>query len=131
MTINPDASFDEKCGEGRLSLAKDEKASVLRVPDAGNGITRRKLKGDRNQCCACDEYFNSSKAFDQHRTGSFNGNRRCLTVVEMQAKNFGKTKDDFWLCPVSPKDRERLNRIRTKSKKPTPITTVTLHHGKA
>jgi len=129
MIINLDAYFDEKYDGARLPLTDDEKASVLRVPDAGNGIPRRKLRGDRNQCCACDEYFNSSNAFGQHRTGSFNGNRRCLTVVEMQAKNFGKTKDDFWLCPVSPKDRERLNRIRTKSKKPAPITTVKPHHG--
>jgi len=119
MTINSDVYFDDKYDEGRLPLAEDEKASVLRVPEAGNGIPRRKLKGDRNQCCACDEYFNSIKAFDQHRTGLFNGTRRCLTVVEMQAKNFGKTKDDFWLCPVSPKDRERLNRIRNSSRRLT------------
>ncbi len=128
MTINLDVHFDEKCGEGELSPTKDKKASVLHLPDTGKGIPRRKLRGDRNQCCACDEYFNSIKAFDQHRTGLFNGTRRCLTIVEMQAKNFRKTKDDFWLCPVSPKDRERLNRIRTKSKKPAPITTVTQHH---
>ena len=128
MTINSDAHFDEKNGGGRLHLAEDEKASVLHLPDTGKGIPRRKLRGDRNQCCACDEYFNSCNAFDQHRTGLFNGNRRCLTVVEMQTKNFGKTKDDFWLCPVTPKDRERLNHMRTKSKKPAPITTVTQHH---
>ena len=83
MSINSDAYFDEKCGEGELPLTEDEKASVLHLPKAGNGIPRRKLRGDRNQCCACDEYFNSSSAFDQHRTGSFNGTRRCLTVVEM------------------------------------------------
>jgi hypothetical protein len=118
MTINSDAYFDEKYDGARLHLTDDEKASVLRVPETGNGIPRRKIRGDRNQCCACDEYFNSSNAFDQHRTGSFNGNRRCLTVVEMQAKNFGKTKDDFWLCPVAPKDRERLNRIRNTVGRP-------------
>ena len=106
MTLNFTTHFDKKDVEGRLHPAEDKKASVLHLPDTGKGIPRRKLRGDRNQCCACDEYFNSSNAFDQHRTGLFNGNRRCLTVVEMQAKNFGKTKDDFWLCPVSPKDRE-------------------------
>jgi len=129
MDNNSGKYFDEKNVEGRLHPAEDEKASVLHLPDTGNGIPRRKLRGDRNQCCACDEYFNSSSAFDQHRTGLFNGNRRCLTVVEMQVMNFGKTKDDFWLCPVTPKDRKRLNRIRTKSKKPAPITTVKPHHG--
>ncbi len=129
MSINSDAYFDEKCGEGELPLTEDEKASVLHLPHTGNGIPRRKLRGNRNQCPTCEEYFNSIKAFDQHRTGSFSGTRRCLTVVEMQAKNFGKTKDDYWLCPVTLKDRERLNRIRTKSKKPAPITTVKPHHG--
>jgi hypothetical protein len=128
MSINSDAYFDEKCGEGELPLTEDEKTPNLHLPHAGNSISRRKLRGNRNQCAACLEYFNSCNAFDQHRTGSFNGTRRCLTVVEMQAKNFGKTKDAFWLCPVTLKDRERLNRIRTKSKKPAPITTVTAHH---
>ncbi len=126
MAIILDAYFDEKCG---VPLTEDEKASVLHLPDAGNGIPRRKLSGNRNQCPACREYFNSSKAFGQHRTGLFNGTRRCLTVVEIQAMNFSKTKDDFWLCPIALEDRERINSIRTKSKKPTPITTVTLHHG--
>ncbi len=125
MAVNLDMSFDEKYSEGRLSLTQDEKVSVLHLPDTGNGIPRRRLREDRNQCPACQEYFNSSKAFEQHRAGLFDGTRRCLTVVEMQAKNLGKTEDDFWLCPVAPKDRERINRMRTKSKKPTPITTVT------
>jgi len=112
MAVNLDTSFDEKRFEGRLPLAEDKKASVLCLPHAGNGIPGRRLKGDRNQCPACHEYFNSSNAFEQHRTGLFNGTRRCLTVDEMQVKSFGKTNDDFWLCPVSLKDRERLNRLR-------------------
>ena len=114
MAVNLDTSFDEKHFEGRLPIAKDEKASVLYLPEARNGIPRRKLSGDRNQCPACHEYFNSSTAFDQHRVGSFEPDtRRCLTVAEMQVKNFGKTNDDFWLCPVSLKDRERLNSLRS------------------
>ncbi len=128
MSINSDAYFGEKCVEGRLPLTEDEKASVLHLSHAGNSISRRKLRGDRNQCAACLEYFNSCNAFDQHRTGLFNGNRRCLTVVEMQAMNFGTTKDNFWLCQVALKDRERLNRMRTKTKKPAPITNITVHH---
>ena len=132
MAINLDAYFDEKCVEGRLPLTKDKKSCVLHLPEAGKGIPRRKLRGDRNQCAACEEYFNSAHAFTKHRVGSFEPyTRRCLTVAEMEAKTFSKTQDDFWLCPVTPKDRERLNRIRAKSKKPTPITPVTLHHGKA
>ena len=113
MTVNLDTSFDEKHSEGRLSPTQDEKVSVLHLPEFLNGIPRRSLRGDRNQCPTCQEYFNSSTAFDQHRVGSFEPDtRRCLTVAEMQVKNFGKTNDDFWLCPVSLKDRERLNSLR-------------------
>lgn len=129
MSLNFNADSDEKCDEGRLSLAEVKKSSVLHLSEAGKGIPRRKLRRDRNQCPTCLEHFNSSKAFDQHRTGLFNDARNCLTVVEMQTMDFGKTKDDFWLCPIALEDRERINSIRTKSKKPTPITTVTLHHG--
>jgi len=118
MDNNSDAYFDEKYDEGRLHPTEDEKASVLHLPEAGNGIPRRKLRGDRNQCAACEEYFNSTHAFTKHRVGSFEPDtRRCLTAAEMEAMKFGKTKDDFWLCPVSPKDWERLNRMRTKRKK--------------
>ena len=114
MTVNLDTSFDEKHSEGRLPIAKDEKVSVLYLPEFLNGIPRRSLRGDRNQCPTCQEYFNSSTTFDQHRVGSFEPDtRRCLTVAEMQVKNFGKTNDDFWLCPVSLKDRERLNSLRS------------------
>lgn len=128
MTINSNTYFDEKHGEGKVTLAKDEKAFVLRLPETGKGIPRRKLKGDRNQCPVYVEYFNSIKAFDQHRTGSFDSIRCCLTIADMQAKNFRKTKDDFWLCPVALKDRKRINRIQAKSKKPSTVTTVTEYH---
>ena len=117
MTINSDAYFDEKYSGGGLPLTDDKKAPVLHLPDTGNGTPRRKLRGDRNQCAACEEYFNSTHAFTKHRVGSFEPDtRRCLTVAEMEAKTFSKTQDDYWLCPVSPKDRERLNRIRTSSR---------------
>ena len=38
MVINSDAYFDEKYDEGRLPLADDEKSSILRLHEAGNGI---------------------------------------------------------------------------------------------
>jgi len=119
MANNSGKYFDNKCGEGRLPPAEDEKASILHLPDTGNGIPRRKLRGDRNQCAACEEYFNSTHAFTKHRVGSFEPDtRRCLTVAEMEAKTFSKTQDDFWLCPVTLKDRERLNRIRNTAERP-------------
>ena len=117
MTLNSATYFDEKSSEGGLPLAADIKGAVMRLAGAGNGIPRRRLRGDRNQCPTCHEYFNSTKAFEQHRTGRFSGTRRCLTVSEMLDKDFHKTTDDFWLCPVLAKDRERLSRIRAVNNK--------------
>ncbi len=129
MANNLDKYFDKKHDGGRLSLAGVKKSSVLRLPEILNGTPGRKLSGDKNQCPSCGEYFNSFTAFDKHRVGSFEPNeRRCLTVAEMQINNFGKTKDDFWLCPVSQKDRERINQIRSKRKKTTTVKTVWHHY---
>jgi hypothetical protein len=91
--------------------------SIHPQPDAANHVRKPSLSGDRNRCPTCHEYFNSSKAFDQHRVGKFNGRRRCLTVGEMETKNFRKTGDGFWLSPVSVKDVERLALLRLASSK--------------
>lgn len=54
------------------------------------------LRGDRNQCPGCSEYFNSSHAFDKHRTGEHQDNgRRCLTATEMTAKGMFVGSDGF------------------------------------
>lgn len=54
------------------------------------------LRGDRNQCPTCEKYFNSSGAFDKHRTGTFH-DRRCLTTDEMIAKGMILKDDGFWI----------------------------------
>lgn len=104
--------FREKDDDWYLSPTNESKAPILRLADSGNGIPKKTLRGDRNQCPLCAEYFKSSKAFDQHKTGSIGVNRRCLTTAEMLARNFSKTVEGFWCSPVAQKDRERLNRIR-------------------
>jgi hypothetical protein len=91
--------------------AKGTYSPIPPLPVAGNAILARELTGDRNRCTTCLEYFNSSKAFDQHRAGKFNGKRRCLTIGEMETNGFGKNREGFWLSPVSEKDRERLAEI--------------------
>jgi hypothetical protein len=116
MTISVYAYFDKEYDEGRLPLAKEKKARVLHLTEAGNGISKRRLRGDRNQCPTCQEFFKSSKAFDQHRVGVIGISRRCLATAEMEARNFGKTTDGFWCSPVTEKDRERLNHIRARGK---------------
>ncbi len=97
-------------------IAEGQYPSIQPLPVAQNGIDEPKLSGDRNQCSSCLAYFNSITAFDKHRTGKFDGSRRCLSTDEMLAKGLGKTNDGFWLSPLKPEDRERLARVRAKSR---------------
>ena len=54
------------------------------------------LRGDRNQCPACNEYFNSTHAFEKHRHGDYGIDHRCLTPFEMMEKGMHVGSDDFW-----------------------------------
>lgn len=71
--------------------------------DARAERTRRRLTGDRNQCPTCGEFFNSTTAFDAHRTGPFGGangrpaRRRCLSADEMRAKGMTVNTAGFWI----------------------------------
>lgn len=65
-----------------------------------------KLRGDRCHCRNCLEYFNSTRAFDRHRTGSYGtmrepGDRRCLTVPEMEARGMVRNAAGFWITGKS------------------------------
>jgi hypothetical protein len=60
------------------------------------------LKGDRNQCQGCKEYFNSTGAFEGHRTGKHGVDRRCRTVDEMIEKGYSKNKLGFWIASKMP-----------------------------
>ena len=62
------------------------------------------LRGDRNQCPTCGLLFNSSNAFDKHRTGSHGVDRRCLTVPEMEDKGMVLNKDGFWVGSQRPEE---------------------------
>ncbi|MCC2680847.1 MAG: hypothetical protein K0S36_411 [Nitrosospira multiformis] len=112
---------DSQIGEGYRTVTVQEvgkgitKAQYTPIPplaDSQNSMYESRLTGDRNQCGACRQYFNSTTAFDKHRTGEFNGHRTCLSTDEMLARGFGKTSDGFWLAPIVPEDRERLTRVR-------------------
>lgn len=68
------------------------------------------LRGDRNQCPGCGEYFNSSGAFDKHRIGKFGADRRCRTTEEMEAAGMVKRSDGFWVGSKKPEHLlERLD----------------------
>lgn len=60
-----------------------------------------KLRGDRNQCPTCNEFFNSTLAFEKHRTGKFGIDRRCRTVGEMEIKGMSKNDAGFWITKKS------------------------------
>lgn len=57
---------------------------------------KRQLRGDRNQCAACGEYFNSASAFDKHRVGEFGKDRGCMSWFEMAHVGMHLGSDGFW-----------------------------------
>jgi hypothetical protein len=62
-------------------------------------LPKRTLRGDHCHCGTCDEYFNSTYAFDMHRVGDHGmpGSRRCLTVQEMRQRGMDKNATDWWI----------------------------------
>ena len=56
-----------------------------------------KLKGDKNQCQGCREYFNSMYAFDKHRVGKHGVDRKCLTTYEMTELGMFVNVQGFWV----------------------------------
>jgi len=62
------------------------------------------LRGDRNQCQGCKEYFNSTLAFDKHRTGEHGVGRRCRTKAEMVLRGMAVATSGFWVASSMPKD---------------------------
>lgn len=56
-----------------------------------------KLTGNRCQCPTCGECFNGLAGFDAHRTGPFDGTRRCLTVAAMDARGWVRNDAGFWV----------------------------------
>jgi hypothetical protein len=60
------------------------------------------LSGDRNQCQGCKAYFNSTFAFDKHRTGDHGKDRRCLTADEMTDKGMSRNAAGFWISSAMP-----------------------------
>lgn len=83
-----------------------------------------KLGNRRCQCSECREYFNSTGAFDKHRTGAYakpgqwQGNRRCRSIEEMTGLGMLKNPAGFWIG--SSRDHATLNQARPVSTRPYP-----------
>ena len=60
-------------------------------------MEKKKLRGNRNQCSGCKQYFNSNGAFSKHRTGQHGIDRRCMTADEMRAVGMILRPDGFWI----------------------------------
>lgn len=56
-----------------------------------------KLRGQKNQCQGCKQYFNSNTAFEKHRTGKHGKDRRCMTEEEMTSKGMSLNAQSFWI----------------------------------
>jgi hypothetical protein len=63
---------------------------------------KAQVRGDRNQCTGCGQLFNSSAAFEKHRTGEFGRDRRCMTTDEMAAKGMAINSDGYWVTALNP-----------------------------
>ena len=84
-----------------------------------------KLTGDHNECAGCGELFNSTAAFDRHRTGSFGFHgkgvtRRCLTPAEMLAKGMSKNATGWWVTELGgrPRPQESISSLPMTSQEP-------------
>ena len=62
-------------------------------------MTKHSLTGDQCKCSACGEHFNSTYAFDKHRTGVYAppGRRRCRTASEMLNIGMAQNAKGFWI----------------------------------
>jgi len=62
-------------------------------------MNRPALTGNRCQCTACGDFFNSTSTFDRHRTGRFDvpGDRRCLSADELIARGWSRNTAGFWI----------------------------------
>jgi len=65
-------------------------------------IIARSLRGDHCVCNACGEYFNSTRAFDAHRTGRPGVARRCRTEFEMRRRGMSRNHGGWWITAARP-----------------------------
>ena len=55
---------------------------------------------DRCRCMDCGEYFNSSHAFTEHRTGAYGAggaDRRCLSPEELESQGWARNESGHWI----------------------------------
>lgn len=55
------------------------------------------IGSDKCLCTSCGLYFNSTYAFDNHRTGSYGNGRRCRTADELRARGCSLNATGHWI----------------------------------
>jgi hypothetical protein len=79
---------------------------------------KRKLTGDHCFCSVCGEYFNSTRAFDKHRVGSWL-TRRCRTPGEMLEVGMVTSSTDWWI--TGKHSHSTISRKRRSGDRPDPL----------
>lgn len=64
-------------------------------------MTELKVTHSRCKCTGCYEYFNSTAAFDKHRTGTHGLDRRCMSSEEMREKGMDINADGYWITALN------------------------------
>jgi hypothetical protein len=86
-----DVYLAQQAGAGSLT----DLTTIIGLPD--EPPKRKRLTDERCRCASCGEHFNSTGAFDEHRTGDYGKNRRCLTSAEMQKRGMRLSAEGWWL----------------------------------
>ena len=60
------------------------------------GRLESRLTGSRCLCRTCEQSFNSTAAFDMHRTGPVY-DRKCLTPEQMRERGMSTNNSGFWV----------------------------------
>ena len=74
------------------------------------------LTGNRCQCAACGEYFNSTSSFDRHRAGdsSSRTSRRCRTPAELILRGWSRNTRGFWIERAMQRERSTISAGATR-----------------
>lgn len=87
---------------GRNDPTTSGTATQQSIEPEGIFMSREKLTGNQCQCTGCGEYFARVSTFDKHRTGQYEGGRRCLSIAEMHGKGWSLNAHGFWVRAPRP-----------------------------
>lgn len=62
----------------------------------GDEMPTHRQGSERCECAECGKWFNGLTGFDAHRDGPYDGDRRCLTNRQLEAKGYVE-RDGVWI----------------------------------